>query len=189
MSVVGLTFGMAAKARRPTTARAAIAATSASTRAGGRSRSYQAKPATRASASTTREDSCQLIVRAPAAGPAGHVLRRGAASARAACSGSSSRPPVMRATWVEKWRPPPSTSAGGPSAMTLPGPSSTTRSANAAANSLSCVATITAAPARASSSMRVTSRSRWAPSIPRVGSSSSTAACSPPPSATSSASR
>ena len=45
MSVVGFTFGMAAKASRPTTASAASAATAASTRAGGFSRSYHAKPA------------------------------------------------------------------------------------------------------------------------------------------------
>src|ERR671928_123674 len=55
MSVVGLTFGIAAKASRPTTGSAARAATTATTRAGGRPRSYQAKPAARASARRTRE--------------------------------------------------------------------------------------------------------------------------------------
>ena len=45
MSVVGLTLGIATKAIRPTTASAASAATSETTRAGGRERSNQPKPA------------------------------------------------------------------------------------------------------------------------------------------------
>src|SRR6266550_1205535 len=45
ISVVGLTFGIGANAIRPTVARAASAATSESTFADGRERSYQANPA------------------------------------------------------------------------------------------------------------------------------------------------
>src|SRR5438067_2482925 len=63
MSVVGLTFGMAANASRPTTASAASAATSDRTRAGGRSCSYQRKPATSTRPSTSNEDNCQLTAR------------------------------------------------------------------------------------------------------------------------------
>ena len=70
MSVVGLTFGIAAKASRPTTASAASAATSASTRAGGFSRSYQPKPAARASASSSIEAACQLTAPPPQRGAA-----------------------------------------------------------------------------------------------------------------------
>ena len=44
MSVVATTFGIGAKTSRPATASAASAATSATIRAGGRERSYQAKP-------------------------------------------------------------------------------------------------------------------------------------------------
>src|SRR5829696_8083501 len=47
MSVVGLTFGIAAKATRPAIASAASRATIATTCAAGRERSYQAKPASR----------------------------------------------------------------------------------------------------------------------------------------------
>src|SRR5437764_13947513 len=59
MSVVGLTFGNAAKATRPMAASAASAATSATTRAGGRERSYQPKPIASATASTSAEPSCR----------------------------------------------------------------------------------------------------------------------------------
>jgi hypothetical protein len=59
--VVGFTFGIAAKASRPTTASAASAATTATTRAGGFSRSYHAKPPARATASRVREAACQVI--------------------------------------------------------------------------------------------------------------------------------
>src|SRR4029453_11923480 len=55
----------------------------------------------------------------------------------AASSASSAAPPVARATSVEKCLPPPSTSAGGPSAIATPWPSSTTRLAKDAANSVS----------------------------------------------------
>ena len=65
MSVVGFTFGNAANASRPTTARPAIAATSASTRALGRERSYQAKPIVRTTARIANDASCQVIGRAP----------------------------------------------------------------------------------------------------------------------------
>ena len=52
--------------RRPTTARAASEATIATTREGGRVRSYQAKPAARATTSTTIAAACQVTARAPA---------------------------------------------------------------------------------------------------------------------------
>ena len=54
MSVVGLTLGKAAKAIRPAIASAASAATRATTCAGGRERSYQAKPAEQAGAEDQR---------------------------------------------------------------------------------------------------------------------------------------
>src|SRR6187549_3927269 len=60
MSVVGLTFGKAANASRPTTASAARAATTAITLAGGRSRSYQPKPQASATARRASEAACQL---------------------------------------------------------------------------------------------------------------------------------
>jgi len=56
--VVGFTFGNAANASRPTTASPAIAATSASTRALGRERSYHAKPAAR---TTAREHATKVV--------------------------------------------------------------------------------------------------------------------------------
>ena len=65
--MVGLTFGIAANASLPTTASAASAATTAMTRAGGRSRSYQAKPPASARARRPSEAACQLI-RAPRPG-------------------------------------------------------------------------------------------------------------------------
>ena len=50
MSVVGLTFGNAANAIRPSAANAASVPTSATIRASGRTRSYQANPPASASA-------------------------------------------------------------------------------------------------------------------------------------------
>ena len=64
----------------------------------------------------------------------------------------------MRAVWVAKYQPPPSTSAVGASATGAPSPSRTVRSAHRAANSASWVATSTAAPAAASSRSRVGER-------------------------------
>src|SRR3954453_2880953 len=61
MSVVGLTLGTAANAIRPITASAASAPTSASTRALGCLRSYQANPAASATASTSSDAGTQLI--------------------------------------------------------------------------------------------------------------------------------
>ena len=61
MSVVGLTFGSAANAIRPSAANAARVPTSATIRASGRARSYHAKPAASASARTVNAPSCQLI--------------------------------------------------------------------------------------------------------------------------------
>ena len=91
---------------------------------------------------------CQLIARPPPRRRAGSRRAWAASprSTRAPSSGSSAAPSVTRATSVEKWRPPASTSCGEPSAITTPWPSSTMRSASEAANSVSCVATITAAP-------------------------------------------
>ena len=67
MSVVGLTFGSAANAIRPSAANAASVATSAMIRASGRLRSYQAKPIASASASSAKLASCQLMPPPPAA--------------------------------------------------------------------------------------------------------------------------
>src|ERR687895_154582 len=63
MSVVGWTLGSGANAIRPSAASAASVATSASTRAVGCERSYQAKPATRARPRTSREAASQRVVR------------------------------------------------------------------------------------------------------------------------------
>jgi hypothetical protein len=60
MSVVGLTFGSGANATRPSAARAASIATSASTFEEGWPCSYQRKPAARAQNRTTNEASSQL---------------------------------------------------------------------------------------------------------------------------------
>src|SRR6187401_2985066 len=70
MSVVGLTFGKAANASRPTTASAASAATTATTLAGGRSRSYQPKPQASATARRASDAACQLTSAPPVAGSA-----------------------------------------------------------------------------------------------------------------------
>ena len=73
------------------------------------------------------------------------------ASSSAPCSGSSAppAPPRMRAVSVAKYHPPASSSLAGPSAITRPSASRTARSAQDAANSGSCVATITAWPCSA----------------------------------------
>src|ERR1044072_3249654 len=79
MSVVGLTLGKAAKAIRPAIASAARAATSATTCAVGRERSYQAKPPIRTAARIRKLASSQLpspplpLVHA---GQVGHPLLR-----------------------------------------------------------------------------------------------------------------
>ena len=175
MSVVGLTFGSGANAIRPSAASAASVATSASTRAVGCDRSYHAKPATRARPSTTSEAASQLTARPPRArrreprdSRRSDARRRPPAAARS--------PPRMRAVWVAKYQPPPRTSAVGASATGAPSPSRTVRSAQAAENSASWVATSTAAPAAASARSRSASSSLWPRSMPRVGSSSRTAA-------------
>src|SRR3954452_24717957 len=77
MSVVGLTLGRGAKAIRPSAARAASVATSASTRDVGCVRSYQPKPAPSARTRTS-EDAAIQLTRAPPGS------RRGAPGARAA---------------------------------------------------------------------------------------------------------
>src|SRR3954468_18014466 len=60
MSVVGLTLGRGAKAIRPSAARAASVATSASTRDVGCVRSYQPKPAPSARTRTSEDAAIQL---------------------------------------------------------------------------------------------------------------------------------
>src|SRR3954447_7359918 len=60
-SVVGLTLGGAGNATRPSAASAASVATSASSFADGRARSYQAKPAASASARIVNEARGQVI--------------------------------------------------------------------------------------------------------------------------------
>ena len=109
----------------------------------------------------------------PSRGRCARPLRRGAASAMPA-SGVTAAPSRIRATSVAKYQPPASTWAGGPSARTSPSPSSTTRSANRAANSTSCVATTTAEPLAATSPSQSRSACLRAASIPRVGSSRQT---------------
>src|SRR6201999_1800117 len=79
-----------------------------------------------------------------------------------------------RATSVAKYQPPERTSAAGPSAITTPSPSRTTRPAKAAANSTSWVATTTPAPAPTRRQIRPTSSSLRPRSMPRVGSSRAT---------------
>src|SRR5437764_38027 len=59
MSVVGFTFGIGANAIRPTVASAASTATSASTRADGRMRSYHANPTASTAPRMTNEAACQ----------------------------------------------------------------------------------------------------------------------------------
>src|SRR6476661_3366399 len=60
MSVVGFTFGIGANAIRPTVARAASAATSESTLADGRERSYHANPKPRTTTSTRNDATFQF---------------------------------------------------------------------------------------------------------------------------------
>ena len=142
MSVVGLTFGSGANAIRPSAASAARVATSAITRAVGCARSYQAKPARERDARGAANEARDPAHRPTSSAPA---QQRGAAlrveQHRAA-------PPSTRAVWVAKYQPPPSTSAVGASATGRPSPSRIVRSAHAAANSASWVATSTAVAAR-----------------------------------------
>ena len=88
MSVVGLTFGNAANAIRPSAANAASVPTSATTRASGRTRSYHANPPASASARIPNAPSCQLTrhPRARRAAPraAAPRLRRRQRAARSA---------------------------------------------------------------------------------------------------------
>src|SRR4051794_31576787 len=65
MSVVGLTLGIGANATRPSAASAAKVAISASTRALGCVRSYQAKPITSAAPSRVKEATTQLTGQPP----------------------------------------------------------------------------------------------------------------------------
>ena len=97
MSVVGLTLGSGANAIRPSAANAASVATSATIRASGRVRSYQANPAASASARTANAPSCQLT--RPPPGRA-RALER----ARPPRSGVSAppAPPRIRAVSVAK---------------------------------------------------------------------------------------
>ena len=115
MSVVATTFGIGARTSRPATASAARAATSATNRAGGRVRSYQAKPPTTTSAEHRR--------RSRPASSSGPASRRAAARhARAPAPRSgviAPPPPRIRATSVAKYQPPERISSAGPSAITL----------------------------------------------------------------------
>ena len=125
MSVVGLTFGSGAKAIRPSAASAASVATSASTRAEGCERSYQAKPATSARPSTISEAASQLTARPPKAGrfrpaPPAAVARPPPAAARRR---RGSAPSGWRST--SRRRGPRSS---GASATGAPSPSRTVRS-------------------------------------------------------------
>ena len=95
MSVVGFTFGTAAKAMRPSAANAASVPTSATMRASGRVRSYQAKPASRPSAED--REGCELPAHAGTSTP----VERNSATP----SAGSSAPPVpprIRAVSVAK---------------------------------------------------------------------------------------
>src|SRR5215212_171357 len=65
MSVVATTLGIAARTSRPATASAARAATSATSRAGGRERSYQATPPTSTTPRRTTVTSCHLTSSPP----------------------------------------------------------------------------------------------------------------------------
>ena len=102
--------------------------------------------------------------------------------AAAPCSGATMPGrSSTRATSVAKYQPP-IPSSTGPSAMTQPSPSNT-RSADAAANSTSCVADAAAAAAgKVLDNAEPTRSSRRARSIPRVGSSSTTSPGSSSPS-------
>src|SRR4051794_17098804 len=115
-------------------------------------------------------------------GPCAGVMRSRRSSAPR--SGRIAPPaPRIRAVSVAKYQPPERTSAAGPSAITSPSPSSTTLSANEAANSTSWVAITTAAPPAAKPATHVASSSLRERSRPRVGSSRQTApgtASSPP---------
>ncbi len=102
MSVVGLTFGSAANAIRPSAANAASVPTSATIRASGRLRSYHPKPAASASARIPKAASCQLMPAPPSARRGGG---RGAGQASTIpCSGVSAAPapPRIRAVSVTK---------------------------------------------------------------------------------------
>ena len=123
MSVVGLTLGSGANAIRPSAASAASVATSASTRALGWLRSYQAKPAASARPRTRNEASD------PAHAPAPPSARPRAQQRGARPPAAAPAPPRMRAVCVAKYQPPASTSAVGASATGRPSPSSTVRSA------------------------------------------------------------
>src|ERR671923_1227579 len=68
MSVIGLTLGSGANAMRPSAARAASVATSASTFDDGCARSYQPKPAASATARTAKAPSCQVTEGSPPRG-------------------------------------------------------------------------------------------------------------------------
>src|SRR5919201_2549505 len=76
MSVVGLTLGRGAKATRPSAASAASVATSASTRGPGCERSYHAKRAASATASTAIAPAIKLMPAPPRIQPAGSPRHR-----------------------------------------------------------------------------------------------------------------
>ena len=149
---------------RPAIASAASAATRATTCDGGRERSYQAKPPSRTSAED--QEAGQLpahrppaSLRAPSA-PCSGVITPGQVEHPGDLGGE------VPAAGEDLGRP-------GRRRSRTPSPSRTTRSAKAAANSTSWVATTTRGAARRRArSIRSTRSSLRARSMPRVGSSS-----------------
>ncbi len=150
--MVGLTFGTAAKAILPSAANAARVPTSATIRASGLVRSYQMKPASRPTAEqrerTELPGHAGSSIRAPGRISADAVVGQQHLPGTAEDSGrlgGEVRPACQ------------SISAAVPSAITRPSATSTTRSANSAANSGSWVATTTANP----TSVRTPARSSF----------------------------
>ena len=140
MSVVGLTFGTAANAIRPSAANAASVATSATIRASGRTRSYQAKPA--ASATARIANAAEL----PAHAIASAARRADQRDARPPGVSAPPAPPRIRAVSVAKYAAAREHLGGGAVGDHGPvGRAASRARANAATNSGSWVATSTAA--------------------------------------------
>ena len=146
MSVVGLTFGKAANAIRPSAANAASVPTSATIRASGRTCSYQAKPAASASARTPNAPTCQLMRCTSAPSPRLDRVR----SRRPARVRHRRRRGSSRSRWRSTCPPRGSRPATRPRSPSPP-PAAPRAAANAATNSGSWVATSTAASSSRSS--------------------------------------
>ena len=161
MSVVGLTLGSGANATaraRPARRASRPSPTPCSTVR----RSYHAKPARARAPSSANAASCQVTARPP---------RRGGEQ-RGAARRAARRRPAEDARRLGREVPAARQHLGaGPSAIARPSASSTTRSATAAANSGSCVATSTAAPPRRARAAARPASPLAARSMPRVGSS------------------